>query len=240
MYKKLIMSLAVMLLMAGLSQAAVTYTWEMNPGFAEYYAAQPRSDDVLNGLMGTVKAGGFHWVTPAPGEQWLTDGVIDPEGIRSILQDFAPGSLSLWIIYDLPEPTVLTEINTFGASGDADGRLFQNVSVAYKDQYGMWHTLIDHATTGPFYRSNVDSHSSLIHIYDDQGGPILDENGEPIVFHGLSLQFWLVDNTQNWFMHHFDPGVNTASKIMEIDAIPEPATVLLFGLGGLALLRRKR
>jgi hypothetical protein len=228
-----------LLLTAGVTQAAVTYDWEMNPGFAEYHAAQPSSTDVLQGNLGTVKAGGFHWVTPAPGEQWLTDGAIDSECIRSILQDFAAANCSLWIIYDF-EPTVLTEINTFGASGDADGRVFQNVSVGYKDQFGMWHSLIDYAHTGPYYRSNVDSHSSLIHIYDTEGGPILDGGGTPIVFHGLAFKFWLVDNTMNWFMDPFDPGLNTASKIKEIDAIPEPTTIALLGLGGLALLRRKR
>jgi len=221
------------------AMAATTYTAELVNMMADW-SVPIDNTDALNGKVGTVEAGGFHWAFPVEANPpALTDGVPGV-AVASVLQDFAPGALSLQIKYEQAEgwvPSALKEVRTFCANeGGRDGRVRQNVDVEWKDAGGVWSPLITEAITGSYYSSNHGQWgASLIRVKDDSGGMLL--GGQ--VIHGLRFKFWLVDNTGDWFLPRWEPALNTASIIKEMDAVvPEPAGLLLLGLGGLLLRRR--
>lgn len=224
MPKRLLIFFIALLLIASIARSATTYTYELVETFDDW-SVPISANDVLEGMWdnATIIAGGFHPSLP-DGPQ-LTDGQLGSP-TDSVLLDFAPGKLSLHIRYDLDEPVVLMEIRTFGGNPDRDGRVFQDVDFEYKDANGVWQEFLHEATTGPYYVSNNDQwEASLIRVYDDTAGPLL--GGELI--YGLGFKFWLVDNTQDWFLPRDDSGVNTASIIKEIDAVCE-ATVRVKGI----------
>jgi len=243
MKRVLIFSVALLLVaVSSGAWAATVWTGAMYANFSDY-PVPLSSTDLINGLNqynggAVIEAGGFHWAFP-DGPQ-LTDGVLG-SGTDSVLQDFAPGNLALQIRYILPVPTVLAEIRSFGGNPGRDGRVFQDLDVEVSPDGVNWLEIVHEAITAPFYTSNPSNEASLIRIYDD-AGPLVE--GVPIK--EIRLKYWLVDNSQNWFLPRTEGGLNTAPIIKEIDVlpIPEPSSILALAGGAASmagfLVRRKR
>ncbi|MDH7601665.1 MAG: PEP-CTERM sorting domain-containing protein [Armatimonadota bacterium] len=231
---------ALLIITSAAAWSAPTYSWELTASFADL-SRQPSSNDVIQGKNVTnggavIESGGFHWAFPDQADaKYLTDGIYGAN-VHSVLHDYAFPSLKIRYEFD---PTPVWEILSFGGNPDKNGRVFQNVDVEVKVA-GDWFEIIHEATTGPYYVHNGGRwEASLIRIYDDSGGMLLD--GLPI--EGVRLTYWSPDNTQDWFLPRTEPNAICASIIKEIDVVvPEPATVigLLIGVGGVLARRRNK
>ncbi len=222
------------------SWAAPTYGWEMTAAFAGL-SRQISNNDIIQGKNTTsggavIEAGGFHGAFPDQADaKYLTDGILGTN-VQSVLQDY--GVPSLKIRYEFaPQP--IYEILSFGGNPDKNGRVFQNVDVEVLVE-GDWFEIIHEATTGPYYVSNKGQwEASLIRVYEDSGGLLLDG----LAIGGVRLTYWSPDNTQDWFLPRDNPNAVCASIIKEIDVVvPEPASMLalLAGIGGILIRRRSK
>ncbi|UCG16795.1 MAG: PEP-CTERM sorting domain-containing protein [Phycisphaerales bacterium] len=205
--------------------------------------------DALNGMFGTVEAGGFHAATPAPGEVDLTDG-IEGAGVEAVLADFSNPSLQ--IRYDFTTPINVREIRVFASNPGPpyNSRAYQNYDVEYMlDGDPTTYELLDYVRSTEYGNWNGQTEfvgSTATRIRNDSYGWLLQDVVQ------LRFRFYCVGQTTGGFWDPWDaghpedtdgnPAAFEASIIKEIDVIdviPEPASLMLLALGGLALLRRR-
>jgi hypothetical protein len=228
--------------------AAPMYTTEAVDGPVGALSKPILSNDLLNGVFGTVEAGGFHAATPPPGEVDLTDG-IEGAGVEAVLADFLNPSLQ--IRYDFVSPVDITEIRVFAANYTPptyNSRAYQNYDVEYMlDGDPNTYSLLNYvrATNYGSWNGSIESvGATLTNIYDDSQYFLLEDVVQ------LRFRFYCVGQTTGGFWDPWDsghpedvdgnPAAFEASIIKEIDVLPEPASLSLLALGGMALLRRKR
>ncbi len=211
--------------------------------------------DLIQGMFGTVEAGGFHGATPPPGEEDLTDGLVGT-GVEAVLADFSFPSLQ--IRYDLAEPIDIWQIRVFAANisspNSRPGQTYQvEYSLAGDDTYtrlpiaSSQSPTEDLVQTGTFDGDGFGSDflfTTETVVLDDGGGLLLED------VDSLRFVFYCVGNTAGGYYDPYDEGdprdmdglaaAFEASIVKEIDVIiPEPATFGLLIIGGLALVRRR-
>lgn len=263
--KKAIIAVGLLALVAAPVSAALTSSTlhspikSGNPGGLDPLIS---STDCLNGLIPTVLPGdlGWHPANTDPLDQLpaFTDGIgMRPTGLTGLLNDNAPGLPVKLVDYDISA----TQCNLLGidsinvhTSNNEDGRIFSTTVVHYSTDGGTNYNLLGYFQSDPSGTINaagnpvsIGQKATMVTIYDD-AGPLL-----PAGVTNLEFDFYSVDNTQGQMRDPFD-GVNPFTSVddlltaafvsplvMEIDvfAVPEPATLGLLLLGGLAVLRRR-
>ena len=245
------LKIALLLAAAGLfattAVAAPTYSTETVDGPVGALSEPILSNDLLNGMFGTVEAGGFHAATPPPGEVDLTDGIAGAD-VEAVLHDFLNPSLQ--IRYDFVNPIDITEIRVFAANYTPpiyNSRAYQNYDVEYMLAGDpTTYSLLDYvrATNYGAWNGSLELvGATLTNIYDDSQHFLLEDVVQ------LRFRFYCVGQTTGGFWDPWDdghpedvdgnPAAFETSIIKEIDVLPEPCTLALLGLAGLALVRRR-
>ncbi len=96
---------------------------------------------------------------------------------------------------------------------------------------GGWIVGVDLDTPSPVLPANIVMSVQLDNAVD-AGLLIYD----PPTIGASQDMFWLNDGTGNWYYFGGNPVANFA---LEVEMVPEPASLALLALGGLALLRRR-
>jgi hypothetical protein len=189
----------------------------------------------------------------------FTDGIgMRASGLTGLLNDFPGAGVPTKLVdYDISATTCnslgIDSINIH-SSNNEDGRIFSTTVVSYSTDGGTNYNLLGYFQSDPSGTINASGNpasigqkATMVTIYDD-AGPLL---GPGVT--NLEFDFYSVDNTGGQMRDPFD-GVNpftgvddtlsaafVSPLIMEIDVfpVPEPATLGLLLLGGLAVLRRR-
>jgi hypothetical protein len=215
------------------------------------------TDDLIAGMIGDVEAGGFLGATPDADASDLTDG-IPGMAVEAVLLDFSWPALQ--IRYDFAEATDVFEIRVFAEnfnSGNPNSRPGQTYQVEYSLVGDDTFTRLpiassqspteDLVQTGTFDGDGFGADflfATETVVYDDGGGLLMED------IDSLRFVFYNVGNTAAAYYDPYDagdprdmdgfPAAFEASIIKEIDVIiPEPASIGLLLLGGLAVLRRR-
>ncbi|MCP4246206.1 MAG: PKD domain-containing protein [bacterium] len=131
--------------------------------------------DLIDGVIGTQEAGGFHQAVPGGvpgGLADLTDGAVG-SSLEAVLADYSRPALQ--VRYDFSPPRDIDHLHVFVANND--GRVFQDYDVSYStDGDPLFQTLSDGVTTGPFGQVNAGAHgASLTRLVSSASGPIAVE-----------------------------------------------------------------
>lgn len=192
------------------------------------YAGDVADDDLLDGLVGTTGGAAFggNGATPAGINDGLNGGDYEALGFSALVGAAWPRTTST-IEFDLGVGTGdgydITEIQSIGAWRSA-GFMNQNykVFVKYLNELDFDPTALATVTHQP----NPSGGSTKVNVTDGTG--VLASGIEAIKFEFLNTV-----------------GNNGGSIYREIDvlgsaAVPEPTTIALLGLGGVALILRRR
>ena len=225
------------------------------------------TNDLLNGLIATELAGdlGWHPANPAAtngsldpnGLPEFTDGASPFGGLSGLLNDFPTvGEPVKRLQYDLASAADITQINIVSGNFGKDGRVFHTYTVEFSSDNGAnWTTPIYvqshdsgtiNAGTWEAVRSELTNPSGILasavtnlrfdfYPVDNGGGQMRDPWGD-IPDNGIT------ESDLNPFTGTMD-GLTWAFQsplIWEIDVLPEPASLSLLALGGIAVLRRRR
>ena len=243
------------LCLAASASAAVTSTTVHGPESTSLDGNMV-TGDLIDGMIGTELPGdlGWHPANTNPADQLpaFTDGVgIGGTGLTGLLNDIA-GNTSLYglpvklVQYTLAGPSDITGINIFTGNNGKDGRVFSTTVVKYSTDGGANFSELGYFQSDPSGTLNNAGAwgSTQVSIFDDANEVMLAGVTD------LIFEMYAVDNTQGEMHDPFD-GVNpftgvddtlnaavASPLVFEIDVIPEPASLALLGLGGLALIRR--
>ena len=192
------------------------------------YAGDISGSDLLHGLVGVTGGAGFgaNGSSPAGLNDGINGGDYEDLGLPALVGAAWPSTTST-IEYDLGVGTGdgydITEIQSISAWQDL-GLSNQNFNVLVKYLGDAGFTALTTVIYQPF---NTGGGSNKVNVTDDTG--VLASGIEAIKFEFLATD-----------------GHAAGSVYREIDvigtgtAVPEPSSAALLGLGGLALLRRRR
>jgi hypothetical protein len=212
-------------------------------------------NDLIEGMLGTELPGdrGWHPANTNAADQLaaFTDGAgMGPSGVTGLLNDFPPDGLATKIVqYDLGAPVDITKINVLSGNNSADGRVFSTTVVDYSTDGGATFMVLGYFQSDPSgtlnNAANPQFKSTLVSIFDDSSNTLIAGATN------LEFYFFGVDNTQGQMRDPYGAtnpftglsdglsAPNTSPLILEIDVVPEPATLAMLALS-LLLWRRRR
>lgn len=211
------------------------------------------SGDLIDGLIATELAGdlGWHPANTNPADQLaaFTDGSgIGGSGLTGLLNDNPPAGDPVKLVqYTLAGASDIGSIDIFTGNNGKDGRVFSTTVVKYSTDNGSNFNTLGYFQSDLSGTTNPGTWGSTqVSIFDDASGVMLSGVTD------LIFEMYAVDNTQGEMRDPFD-GVNPFTSVddgltapaasplvFEIDVnVPEPASMALLGLGGLALIRRR-
>lgn len=262
--KKALLSLTVVALAATAASAAPTMLTTHSTDVHAFDVAIPATD-LISGLTGTelmnadpamsVPATAWHGAISDPLDKLPAlndDGGIRPTGLTGLLSDTpgaAPYEYAMKVVqYDLAAAADIGKIQILTGNNGADGRVFSTTIISYSTDNGANFQDLGYFQSDPSGTSNTFGwKSTLVEITDDLSATLL-AGVTNIQFH-----MFAVDNTQNQNRDPY-PGINpytgvddgltspqASPLVFELDviAVPEPASLALLALGGLAVLRRR-
>lgn len=211
--------------------------------------------DLIAGQIGAEQPGDTGW-HPAVGDPLdklpaLTDGSgIRGTGLTGLMNDFpGAGNPAKLVRYDLGGAKNIAAINVLSGNNGKDGRVFSSAAVRYSTDGGANFGLLGYFQSDPSGTINGGQWGSTFMSIADDGGGALIAGATHVQF-----DLYAVDNTGGQMRDPFD-GVNpftgaddgltaafVSPLVFELDVIevPEPASLTLLALGGLALIRRRR
>jgi len=256
--KKKLMCAALVGALAGVAQAGLVtpgYSLAVDQGEEVDLTYPAAAGDLISGMIATELAGdlGWHPANTNPADQLpaLTDGTING-GLAGLLNDNNPGVPVKRIQYDFSSATDVNEIRVFSGNDGRDGRVFHTYTVEFSSDNGSnWST--------PIYVQSHDSGvingaNSPTNNWRNVLSRLTDASGDlASAATNVRFDFYSVDNTQGQNRDPFD-GVNAFTGVDDgltaafvsplvwgIDVLaPEPGTMALLAIGGMALLRRRR
>lgn len=217
-------------------------------------AHPPSFNDLIQGKIATELPGdmGWHPVNTDPRDQLaaFTDGILERALFTGLLNDFpGAGNPAKRIQYDLGGPKRIDEIRVFSGNIDRNGRVFHTYTVFFSQDGGETFDFIAYVQSHPSGTLNNENHNrwrfAMTQLYNLEGP--LGTGVTHIRFH-----FYAVDNLGGQMRDPYDgvnpfTGVNdgltaafVSPKILEIDVVPEPASIGVLGFGVVALWLRRR
>ena len=125
-----------------------------------------------------------------------------------------------WWRFDFSGPTAITEMMVWNGAANLPDRAPKDVEIFVTQDSGATWSLLTAA---------VWAHTEAIANYPRLASDVVD-------FGGLTVDGVVVDIISDWG----DPDNWCIASEILFEEVPEPATMTLLGLGGLALIRRKR
>jgi hypothetical protein len=253
---KVAISTLCMLVFATGAMGAPTYTKD-SADFGGSLQKSVVAGDLLEQGFTTATAEQGSFYPGLGGVADLTDGTWGTGwgAGAAILRDYASsppgvsGTPAVTMRYDFSIPQDIGDIRVYASNPDGyNGRSYHNYDILYQvDGDATVYTLLEqvHSTNfGQWNGSTEFVEKTATYVYDSAGGFLIEDC--------VSLWFKLYDTSQTTggFWDPYDPsdprdtdGNNAAFEgpgIREIDVlIPEPASLSLLLLGGLAVLRRR-
>lgn len=257
--KKSVFGIVLVALFATVAQAGYVtpgYNLLVDQGEESDWSYPISAGDLIAGQIATELAGdtGWHPANALPQDQLpaFTDGAgLLASGLTGLMNDFPGAGLpAKRVQYDFVSPTDVSLIKVYSGNNGRDGRVFHTYTVEFSADNGAnWSTPIyvqSHNSNTLNNAGNNAWRTVLSRLYVDG-----DRLAEDIT--NIRFDLYSVDNTGGQMRDPYD-GVNpftgfddgltaafVSPLIWEIDVIvPEPGTLALLAMGGVAVLRRRR